>query len=776
MLIQNALIPTMDEPIFHEGHDDGHDDGPKETPIVGDPNGALVLEDAGDAPANISTPYTMSVGDTFRGTIDTTDVDFVAITLNEGDFYQVSVTGDDPRIWVLDASGNTIEFNDDIDFNGGNYNSFLTFEATYTGTYYFAVNGFNAVASNYDLSVNTFTPIADGSIQDMADFLTTGYWTGNGSTARSFDTSVSNMITVNINGLSAEGQILARWAFEAWEMVADIVFQEVLTVADINFQDTDAGAWSSSTVSSGEILSSTVNVSTDWLSTYGTSLNSYSFQTYIHEIGHALGLGHQGGYNGSAEYGIDEDFGNDSWQMSIMSYFDQADSLGTNASYANIISAMMVDIVAIQDLYGAAGPSGGTYGNTVWGPGSNLIGYLGDFFNGVITSNGPVAMTIFDSNGTDLMDLKFYSQNARINMNGGEFSDVGGLIGNLGIALGTVIENVNTGAGNDRITGNGVGNVINTNGGNDWVNAGNGADLARGGAGNDVLIGGNHNDSLFGGSGLDTLIGGNGNDSLDGNSGSDTLFGGAGNDKLFGGGGSDNVFGGGGRDTLNGGDGDDLVNGNTGSDTVFGGDGNDKLFGGGSDDTLYGGSGNDTMSGDDGNDVVYGNAGSDRLNGGTGDDNLLGGDNGDTLSGGSGNDTLSGGNDADLLNGNTGSDTLLGGSGNDTLLGGGGDDVLDFGAGNDIGDGGLGADIFVFSTGVGASNTVNNFSSTESDILQLDDLLWAPSGNGPVLTETDVINNFGADVGLDFVLTFGSDIIRITGWAGQFDASMIDIV
>ena len=67
MLIQNALIPTMDEPIFHEGHDDGHDDGPKETPIVGDPNGAIVLEDASDAPANQSQPYPMSVGDTVRG-------------------------------------------------------------------------------------------------------------------------------------------------------------------------------------------------------------------------------------------------------------------------------------------------------------------------------------------------------------------------------------------------------------------------------------------------------------------------------------------------------------------------------------------------------------------------------------------------------------------------------------------------------------------------------------------------------------------------------------
>ena len=44
----------------------------------------------------------------------------------------------------------------------------------------------------------------------------------------------------------------------------------------------------------------TVNISTDWITTDGgandgkTGIDSYGYQTYIHEIGHALGLGHQG--------------------------------------------------------------------------------------------------------------------------------------------------------------------------------------------------------------------------------------------------------------------------------------------------------------------------------------------------------------------------------------------------------------------------------------------------------------------------------------------------
>ena len=65
-----------------------------------------------------------------------------------------------------------------------------------------------------------------------------------------------------------------------------------------------AAAWSGS----GAIAWATITISSDWITTDGgandgkTGIDSYGYQTYIHEIGHALGLGHQGPYNGSASY------------------------------------------------------------------------------------------------------------------------------------------------------------------------------------------------------------------------------------------------------------------------------------------------------------------------------------------------------------------------------------------------------------------------------------------------------------------------------------------
>jgi Ca2+-binding RTX toxin-like protein len=105
---------------------------------------------------------------------------------------------------------------------------------------------------------------------------------------------------------------------------------------------------------------------------------------------------------------------------------------------------------------------------------------------------------------------------------------------------------VNTGRGNDTVTGGRVGGLFE-------------ADLiVYGGAGDDVLQGGAGADTLSGGAGHDTLRGRAGDDNLNGGVGADTLFGGAGADTLHARGGSDTLVGGNGADILVGGAGADV--------------------------------------------------------------------------------------------------------------------------------------------------------------------------------------------------------------------------
>ncbi len=580
-----------------------------------------------------------------------------------------------------------------------------------------------------------------GSLEDIARYLTDGYWNDNGGSSASFDST----ITVDLDDLTAEGQKLARWAFEAWERVADITFVETGDDAEITFDDDEPGAIGGITSynpDTGEAISGIVNISTDWLDTYGTGIDSYSFSIYIHEIGHALGLGHPGNYDASAVYGEDERFSNDSWQVSVMSYFSQTKNTSVDATYGALITPMMADILAIQDLYGTPDGSAATSGNTVWGPGSDLEGYLGTWFdvlggarapNGFLTEDEDIAFTIYDRDGTDRIDLSFSDAGDRVTLWDTTFSDVGGEIGNLAIAQGTIIENLTTGDGDDTITGNDMNNVIVAAGGDDDISAGQGNDSAYGGAGNDMIRGGGGRDLLGGGAGNDTLSGGGGDDRLYGAFDDDALYGGAGNDTLGGFDGNDTLGGGDGDDELWGALDDDMLYGAQGSDTLGGFDGNDKLWGGDDNDELWGGKGNDVLHGQDGNDMLGGFDGNDELYGGAGRDELTGGVGDDIIYGGAGNDTV------------------YAASGDDTIGGNGGDDVI---------FGGTGADTFVFTSGNG-NDDVFSFSLGENDRLRLYADLWSGDRDAD-----QIVTEFATDRGDDVLFDFGDTSFTLMGVSG----------
>ena len=193
------------------------------------------------------------------------------------------------------------------------------------------------------------------------------------------------------------------------------------------------------------MASATVDISTDWVNTYGTGIDTYSYQTYLHEIGHALGLGHQGPYNGSGTYGTDNLYANDTWQYSVMSYFGQNNYGG--ASYRFVKTPMMADIYAVDSIYGAATTT--RTGDTVYGFNSTA----GSLYNFASYSTAP-ALTIYDSSGIDTLDASGYSAAQTIDLRPGSFSSIGGLTNNIGIATNVTIEKAIGGSGNDTLIGN----------------------------------------------------------------------------------------------------------------------------------------------------------------------------------------------------------------------------------------------------------------------------------------------------------------------------------
>ena len=301
------------------------------------------------------------------------------------------------------------------------------------------------------------------SFNQIADQLVSGYW---GGVSHHFNVAPGGTLTFNVTALTSAGQQLARAALVQWAEIINVRFVEVASGGQITFDDNEEGAFSRSTYSNGAIINSHVNVSTDWVADYGTSRNGYSSQTYLHEVGHALGLGHAGNYNNEASYPYDVLYRNDSWAASVMSYFDQSENtyIASQGFTRNFVETPMIaDVLAMGMLYAR---------NTTIRSGDTVYG-------GAWGSTG--AICIVDGGGIDTIECAGFNGNVMINLNPGTYSNVWGEVGTISIAFGTIIENAYGGAGNDILTGNDVANRL------------------EGGAGNDTLTGGAGDDTLYGG-------------------------------------------------------------------------------------------------------------------------------------------------------------------------------------------------------------------------------------------------------------------------------------
>ena len=715
-----------------------------------------VAVDGPPQPIDPTGAVSVAIGDRASGTLAVEgDMDIYAIDVVAGQSYTFFLIRDtqdalqNPMLGLYDANGDFVMSNDDI--AQYEWNSRIDYTATETVTIYLTAqssDGANTTLTNfiapdhsggYTLYVENSDERADFTATEVAGFLTNSF-------SPFMSVWQSDTITYDISALPAEEQSLALMAMQAWADLTPLNFVEAGAgeIANITFQDTDLGtayATSLGPNSSGQVV---INVGSDW-SNGASDIDSYTFQTYLHEVGHALGLGHSGAYNAGGGVPITyEDsrlYNQDYWTMTLMSYFPQ--SVAGTGDYRFVLTPQEADIIAIQSLYGANTTTRG--GDTTYGFNSTEAGSVYDFS----VFSTPPAITIYDTGGVDTIDLSGYSGDQMVTLEAGVRSDIGGspgggvLSGILNIMGGSVIENLIGGSGNDLLTGNGADNVIEGGDGNDALIGGAGHDTLDGGSGTNSLFGGDGNDILVmrgagdtidGGAGLDRVQFVNATDQnvtfnlingfvisdlgrfamtsiegavgtafddifvgsaavnfIDGGAGVDRINGGDGGDVLRGGTGDDIVNGQEGDDTLRGQEGADLLNGGIGDDVLDGGLGSDRLIGAAGADTLQGGDGDDVLFGDNGDDVLEGGSGADMLQGGAGADTADGGAGADTMLGGAGDDVLLGGDDDDLILGMNDDDRLEGGAGDDVLRGGAGDDVLFGGSGADrlLGEAGL---------------------------------------------------------------------------------------
>jgi Ca2+-binding RTX toxin-like protein len=400
-----------------------------------------------------------------------------------------------------------------------------------------------------------------------------------------------------------------------------------------------------------------------------------------------------------------------------------------------------------NDSLTGSGSNNSLYG----GPGADSLsgGSGNDLLDG---GSGPDVLN--GGAGTDTADYSSRSAPVYLTIDGAANDGEAG----EGDNIGSDVENLTGGAGDDTLAGSNAANVLSGGPGrdvawygnrtemlgislDDWANdgaAGEGDNVRSdiedvvGGSGDDWIVGSGADNALHGGPGDDWLIGGLGADTLDGGDGTDTADY---QDRYV----PVNVSL---DDKANDGQSGERDNVLTTVENLKGGSAGDRLVGDAARNVIDGWGSADTLVGGGGDDVLMGREGDDTLDGGPGADDFQGGPGTDTADytsrlqnvavriddqpndgqAGEGDNVRS---DVENVTGGSGDDHLTGSAAANDLVGGPGDDVIDGGAGPDVMAGGPGTDTVDYSSRTNPVSVSLDDRANDGEAGEGDDVLSA---------------------------------------------------